>query len=356
MRKKENRKRGRWLLYIMILFGGLILLLLYYQFFYQSPRVDNGLLQHELSFNGHHHEVTAARFSPGDSFIVSASVDSTIKLWSTSTGKVIQTIKQPSGVPYMDLSSDGRYVVTGSYDSKVRIYRVDNGALYKEFTGHSGTVWTVAFSPDGTKVASAGDDKIIRIWDVATGQVLHQLSGHQRIIWSARFSPDGTKLASCSFDGSFKIWNVADGNLILNNTAHTETVVDVSFSHDGNMLASTSDDKTIKLWNTKNWRLVRTMKVAEHVQAVAFSPDDQLLLTGGRDKPMIGELLQNFLGDSKLNKGVSARLWSVRDGVLLQTFTHHANDVHDVAYSHDGKCIATASADRTVDIWCFQKK
>jgi WD40 repeat protein len=355
MNKKSNNKRKRWLLYIFIPLAVLSLILSYYQFFYQSPRVDNGLLKPGISFPGHGDVVTAVRFSPNDSFVVSASVDSTIKVWATSTGEVIQTIKQPSGVPYMDLSSDGKYVVTGSYDSKVRIYSLDNGALYKEFAGHSGTVWTVAFSPDGKKVASAGDDKIIRIWDVATGQLLHQLPGHQRIIWSARFSPDGTKLASCSFDGSFKIWNVADGKLILNNTAHTETVVDVSFSHDGKMLASTSDDKTIKLWNTANWRLVRTMKVAEHVQAVAFSPDDQLLLTGGRDKPMIGELLQNFLGDSRINKGVSARLWSVKDGVLLQTFTHHANDVNDVAFSHDGKYIATASADRTVDLWRFTR-
>jgi WD40 repeat protein len=255
----------------------------------------------------------------------------------------------------MDLSEDGQYVVTGSYDSKVRIFRLEDGALLKEFVGHKGTVWTVAFSPDGKKIASAGDDLVVRIWDVNTGRLLHQLPGHQRIIWSVRFSSDATKLASCSFDKTFKIWNVADGKLILNNTSHSETVVDVSFSHDGKMLASTSDDKTIKLWNTSNWNLARTMMVAEHVQAVAFSPDDQLLLTGGRDKPMIGELLQNFLGDSRINKGVSARIWKVNDGALLQTFAHHANDVNDVAFSHNGRYIATASADKTVDLWYFSR-
>jgi WD40 repeat protein len=143
--------------------------------------------------------------------------------------------------------------------------------------------------------------------------------------------------------------------LILNNTSHSETVVDVSFSHDGKMLASTSDDKTIKLWNTSNWNLAMAMMVAEHVQAVAFSPDDQLLLTGGRDKPMIGELLQNFLGDSKINKGVSARLWNIKTGELLQTFAHHGNDVNDVAFSHNGRYIATASADKTVEVWTFSR-
>jgi WD40 repeat protein len=93
------------------------------------------------------------------------------------------------------------------------------------------------------------------------------------------------------------------------------------------------------------------MKVAEHVQAVAFSQDDKRLITGGRDKPMIGEFLQEIFGDSKFNPGVSARLWNVETGALLQTFSSHANDVMDVAFSHDGKRIGTASADRTAEIW-----
>jgi WD40 repeat protein len=355
MIKKSNNKKRRWLPYLLVPLAAILLVLTYYQFFYRSPRVDNGLLKPGLSFTGHRHVVTAVRFTPNDSFLVSASVDSTIQLWSRTTGSIVHKISQPSGIAYMDLSEDGQYVVTGGYDSKVRIYRLEDGALLKEFAGHEGTVWTVAFSPDGKKIASAGDDLVVRIWDVATGRLLHKLPGHKRIIWSVRFSADGTKLASCSFDKTFKIWDVADGKLILNNTSHSETVVDVSFSHDGKMLASTSDDKTIKLWNTSDWSLARTMMVAEHVQAVAFSPDDQLLLTGGRDKPMIGELLQNFLGDSRMNKGVSARIWKVNDGSLLQTFAHHANDVDDVAFSHNGRYIATASADKTVDLWYFSR-
>jgi WD40 repeat protein len=120
------------------------------------------------------------------------------------------------------------------------------------------------------------------------------------------------------------------------------------------MLASTSDDCTIKLWSINDSRLLRTMSVPEHVQAVAFSPDDTRLLTGGRDKTQPGELLQNIFGDSQFNKGVSARLWDVETGTLLQTFTQHSNDVTDVAYSHNGKWMATASADKTVALWYFK--
>jgi len=189
---------------------------------------------------------------------------------------------------------------------------------------------------------------------VLSGKLLLDLKGHKRIVWSVKFSNDGTQLASGSFDYSVKLWSTVNGQLLWVNREHGETVVDLAFSHDGSMLASTSDDKTIRIWDLKTHRLVRKMEVQEHVQAVAFSPDDKFLLTGGRDKPMIGEFLQNIFGDSHYNKGVSARLWNVQTGELLQTFSHHANDVMDVVWSHDGKCIATASADGTVDVWSME--
>jgi WD40 repeat protein len=309
----------------------------------------------EMVFDKHKHIVTSVRFSPNDSLVITSSVDSTIKIWIRESGEIVREIKQSSGIAYMDLSNDGSYVVTGSYDSMVRVWRINDGALIKEFKGHNGTVWAVAFNNDGKKIVSAGDDAIVNIWDVETGNLLHTLQGHKRIVWSVKFSRDGTKVASSSFDFTIKLWNVANGKLLWDNKGHSATVVDLAFSHNDKLLASTSDDKTIKIWNVAEQKLIGTMKVAEHVQAVEFSPDDKRLMTGGRDKPMIGEFLQGIFGDSKFNPGVSARLWDVETAVLLQTFTTHTNDVMDVAFSHDGKLIATASADQTVDLWVLNK-
>jgi WD40 repeat protein len=56
---------------------------------------------------------------------------------------------------------------------------------------------------------------------------------------------------------------------------------------------------------------------------------------------MIGEFMQNLFGDSYYNKGVSMRLWNIQSGAVLQTFSEHANDVNDVAYSADGNWIAS---------------
>ncbi|HMJ46449.1 MAG TPA: WD40 repeat domain-containing protein, partial [Ferruginibacter sp.] len=246
---------------------------------------------------------------------------------------------------------DGKFIASSSYDGILRLWNVANGSLVKKFEGYRNTVWTVAFSPDGNTIASAGEDKYILIHDIASGYILHTLKAHRLNIWSVKFSPDGTKLASGSFDNSIFLWDPATGRQLREFIGHTEAVIDLAFTRDGQRLASTSDDKTIKFWDVNKGLLLKELNVEEHVQALAFSPDNKRLMTGGKDKNMLGELFQNFTGDSKIYKGVSARLWDVNSGKLIQTFTSHSNDVNDVAYSNDGKWIATASADNTVEIW-----
>lgn len=284
-------------------------------------------------------------------WIASGSVDSTVKFWNKQTGKVILNIKQPAGITSIDFSPAGNFFATASYDAKVRLWTLPEGLLVKEFIDHTGTVWSVNFSPDGKTIATCGEDATIKLWDVESGQGVQTFQGHTRNVWDVKFSPDDNKLASGSFDKTVRIWNVRDGKLLHTLTDHTEAIVAIAFSPDGQKLVSTSDDKTIKLWNTKDWSLIYSLEVPEHTQAADFSPDNKLLLTGGRAKTALGEFLQNIFGDAEYNKGISMRLWDVQTGQLLQTFSNHSNDVNDVSFSPDGKWIVSAGSDRTIELW-----
>src|SRR5215203_1435449 len=92
---KRRRRRSFVILLFLLM---IVSVLTYYQLFYKSERVDNGIANLEMIFDKHKDIVTSVRFSPGDSLVVTSSVDSTIKVWRRKSAEMVKEIKQPSGV------------------------------------------------------------------------------------------------------------------------------------------------------------------------------------------------------------------------------------------------------------------
>jgi WD40 repeat protein/tRNA A-37 threonylcarbamoyl transferase component Bud32 len=253
---------------------------------------------------GHNGAVMAVAFSPDDQLLASGSVDCTVKLWSTATGKEVRTLQ-----------------------------------------GHKAGLTGVAFSPDGKALATASADHTVRLWDTATGKELLCLRGHSRIVNCVAFSPDGRYVASGSEDTTVRIWDVETGGVTLELKEHRFPVRAVVFSPDAKTVVSVGrGESEVIVWRAANGKVIsRRPGTTTTCTCVAFSPDGQHLVTGEA---------HSYSSDlSFRRKGSAVMIWELHGEEPLQVLEGHADVITQVAFRPDGKQVASSSIDQTVRLW-----
>lgn len=213
-----------------------------------------------------------------------------------------------------------------------------------------GGVTSVAFSPNGKLLASSDTSGEIQIWQLPTGKQLIHCRDHNHWAWSVAFSPNGQFLASVSDDYLVKLWDVNTGECLKTFKGHTYAVNAVMFSPDGQWIATSGQDATIRLWdvnaiatpgNSSEGLLgvvTSTVRILQdhtsRVWSVAFSPDGKTLASCSED--------------------LTIKLWDVINGVCRQTLQGHTKWVKSVAFSSDGQFLASGSFDCTMRLWDVQ--
>jgi RNA polymerase sigma factor (sigma-70 family) len=192
-----------------------------------------------------------------------------------------------------------------------------------------------AFSPDG-KILATGHLASIELWDAGTGKSMATLQEKTSNISTVAFSPDGKMLVTAEV-GTARLWDLAkQKDMFRFDTKDPigRVVYDAQFSPDGKLVATAEGPaKTVKLWDATTGKEVRTLE--GHTQfaiAVAFSPDGKTLASSGGEK--------------------AVKLWDVATGKELATLEGPTAAHHGLVFSPDGKLLASAGGDKnTVRLW-----
>lgn len=284
-----------------------------------------------------------------------------VKLWDTSTGTQTHILRgHRADVRNVVFSPAGTRLASSS-GSTVKVWDAATGKEMLTLKGQ--TLFTsVAFSPDGKQLVSVGHtievsekqkngvvySGEVKVWDAATGEEKLALKGHTGFE-SVAFGPEGKRLVAAggvwgqsgNTEGEVTIWDITTGQQLLTLKGHIHDVTSVAFSPGGTRIASGSwtlegpkklNSGEVKVWDAASGQEVLALKGHTlEVLSVAFSPDGRGLASASRDG--------------------TVKVWDVSTGQEMSTFKGHTSEVTSVAFSSDGKRFALASTDKTIRVW-----
>lgn len=307
------------------------------------------------------YKISSLRFSPdGATLAVGYEISTAVDLWRTANWTKKYTLQSSNDLGTFETSLsfspvNSHYIAIGN-GAKVRVWDTSNGKLIRAIEpivgGPTLGLYRVSWSKDGKILATALKNKI-SLWDSASWTLVRAIEVPASIS-SLNFSSDNQQFAVGCYDFTVKLFDTASGKptrLLQKGLGSGFIGVNtvVVFSPNGILAAPApipaarktvkhdlaralaKQNQPIRLWDSRRGTLIRTFKGQPIVRAIAFSPDGRTMATGGVD--------------SLIN------LWDVGSGELLHTFEGHKGAINSLTFSPGGKTLASGSSDMTIKIW-----
>jgi len=208
--------------------------------------------------------VYALRHDPTTGLLLAGQNFEGLHLLDWQSKKEVGSLKlAPSAI--FDLAIIGTQALVAAGDGSVSIVDLRNLTLAGSWTASQQSARTIAVHPQGSEVAVGYSDNCIRVYRVGDYSLVREFSAHTNSVFALRYSSDGQMLLSGSRDARLKAWNVAENYALMREiAAHLFAINDIRFSPDGKHFVTCSMDKSVKVWRTNDLTLLKVIDKARH--------------------------------------------------------------------------------------------
>lgn len=349
--------------------------------------VNGGRLVH--TFSSHKEALTAARFSPDDSKVITTARDDMPLIWDSRTGAKIAGIGPQLYLNcYCEatFSNDGKTILTTALKDGAAKFDAQDGKLLKtldfdtaslviSFGLHKNCQLEFArYSPDNKYLVVGSKSSRLYVWDAVADTLLHTLTGHTGNITSVQISASSRYLLTTSEDSTAKIWFLPAGTLHSNFTFGDKlSVTAAAFSSDNKLLVLAGSDSSIVFYDLMKEKLIRKVDNRAIVKSILFSKSDLFIATAGEDnyiglwdsqrcniikqkkfdRPIDAMAFRPDGKELALSSGYSIFLHSTLDLALIKELSTEIFDNKILAVSPDGsRFISTAyCTDYSLRVW-----
>ncbi len=285
-----------------------------------------------LTLKGHEGAVDALALTHDGRYLLSASADTTARIWDLSLGEEIVAFRGHQAYIRAATCALGRdWAATAGGDTTARIWDIGTGRQLREFRGHSAPVVALAFGPEGRILVTGSADGSTRLWDSDTGKALLTLGKNRAPVLAVALLQDGGHILTVNQDGDLRRWCISSGAARRTIPHLWNDIRALTFSPECRYLGCGGSNGMVRIWDTRIGR--ESLSVPAHncaVMAIGFSRDSSSMVTGDE-------------------KG-GLRCWSVETGSEEMCWQLGKRGIRSAIFSADGRFILTGTDDGLVHV------